>query len=378
MALYPATRFVFDRKKTATNYKAALIQVEVLFGKKKKYISTGVKVLKNQWSSKVGVCNCFEMTTLNERINAIKEKIDIIINSILDSGEAFSLEKLDHYLTSANEQEKTFLEYCENRIEERKDIRESTKKNHRKLIGSLKEFGKIKYFSDLSKKNIILYDDFLKSRGIRQTTVHSYHKFLKTYINDAIGREIITLNPYAGLKFKRGEGEQGRWLTEEEFEMIRNVSLPTETLRKVRDMFVLQCLTGLSYADLVNFDFSKVSEYKGLHYLSADRVKTGIEFCAVLLPEAMEIINRYDGQIPKISNQQYNMRLKIVAERAGIEKDIASHWGRRTCGMLLLNKGVSIEIVSKVLGHTSIRTTESAYAKILDKSVIEEVNKKML
>ena len=69
------------------------------------------------------------------------------------------------------------------------------------------------------------------------------------------------------------------------------------------------------------------------------------------------------------------MRLKLVAQAAGIERPIASHWGRRTCGMYLLNNGFSMEVVAKVLGHSSIRTTEAIYAKILDRSVEDAFNK---
>lgn len=192
-----------------------------------------------------------------------------------------------------------------------------------------------------------------------------------------MSRGLASSDPYLGFKVKQGEPEGGRWLTEAEFEMLKTVELPTASLRAVRDLFVLQCLTGLAYADLMAFDFSRIEERDGVCYLPGEREKTGVEFCAVLLPEAMIIVNKYSGKLPKITNQQYNMRLKLVAEYAGIMKPIASHWGRRTCGMLLLNKGVSIEAVAKVLGHTSIRTTEAAYAKLLNESVVSEVAEKL-
>ena len=124
------------------------------------------------------------------------------------------------------------------------------------------------------------------------------------------------------------------------------------------------------------FDFQNVEYRDGQFVLSEKRQKTGIPFVVVLVPDAMEIIERYNRKLPKISNTQYNLRLKLIADAAGIDKPIASHWGRRTCGMYLLNKGFSMEVVAKVLGHKSIRTTEAVYAKILDKSV-EEAFKKL-
>ena len=67
------------------------------------------------------------------------------------------------------------------------------------------------------------------------------------------------------------------------------------------------------------------------------------------------------------------MRLKVLADAAGVDKPISSHWARHTCGMLLLNKGVSMEVVAKILGHSSIKTTERVYAKVLRKTVVREV-----
>lgn len=373
----PSTRLVFDRKKTATNRKAALVQVEVLYERRKKYFTTGVKVMKNQWSAKTGVCNRFDMAELNRRIGMVKARIDAAVNGVMEDGGAFSFERLERCLAVAQEREKTFIEFVSERIDGRSDIRESTKKTQRKLVGSLEEFGRIKYFSDLNRKNIMDYDDFLHSKGIRQSTVWSYHKFMKTYVNDAINRGLLDSNPYAGFAVKRGESEHGRWLSAEELDMLEAARMPTESLGRARDLFVLQCLTGLAYSDLMKADFSKAKEEGGICYLEGDREKTGAAFCAVLLPKAMEIIKRFGGKLPSLSNQQYNMRLKVVADAAGIGKPIASHWGRRTRAMLLLNRGVSMETVSKVLGHTSIRTTESAYAKLLSKAVVEEVGRKL-
>lgn len=377
MDKYPTTRFVFDRKNTATNEKKALIQIEILWERKKKYISTGVRVFKNQYNNKILVCNTFDMVILNKRLKAQKDKIDNYIISLIEKNEPFAFDKLERYLDFDEKKEMRFTDYLADRIEERNDIRETTRKAHRKIINSLIDFGQIVYFSDLTKRNIIEFDDYLHHKGLRQTSIYSYHKLMKTYIHDAMSRELISVNPYSGLTFKRGESEKGRYLLEEEFNKIRRTKMPTKSLEKVRDLFVIQCFTGLSFSDLMAFDFSEVENKNGNYYLAGNRFKTGVEYCAVLLPEAMKIVEKYNGVLPKFSNQQYNMRLKLVAEYSGIYKDIASHWGRRTCGMLLLNKGVSMEAVSKVLGHTSIRTTESVYAKMMPETVAEEVTRKV-
>lgn len=366
---YPTTRFVFDRKHTATKEKKALIQIEILFMGKKKYVSTGVKVYKDQWNDKRMVSGCMDAIALNARLRGIKDNIDGWINSLINENKVFEWEKLEVFLRHSEQAEEKFTDFVENMIEARKDIRESTRKTHRKLVTALNEFGRIIYSSDLTKANIMAFNDYLISRNIRQTTIYTYHKNLKTYIHEAMRRELLDSDPYVSLKFKRGESEKGRYITEEELLRIIDLKLPSDTLKKARDLFVIQCLTGMSYADLMSFDFQRVKEKNGQYVLSQQRLKTGVDFTVVLLPEAMEIIKRYGYVLPKFSNQQYNMRLKLIADAAGINKPIASHWGRRTCGMFLLNKGFSMEVVAKVLGHKSIKTTEAAYAKIVDKSV---------
>lgn len=198
MSDYPTTRFVFDRKHLATDTKKALIQIEVLLKGRKKYISTGVKVLKNQFTPKTLVCNTYEMTALNERLKAVKGRIDGFITGLIERGEPFTFEKLENFLTEDDAKEMGVVDYIEKRIEERTDIRESSKKSQRRIIGSLTDFGRIKDFSDLTRSNILYYDEFLHGTGISQPTVHSYHKILKTYINDAIRHGLISSNPYLG------------------------------------------------------------------------------------------------------------------------------------------------------------------------------------
>lgn len=275
MPEYPSTRFVFDRKHTATDTKKALIQVEILLKGRKKYVSTGVKVLKNQWSPKMLVCNTFEMAALNDRLKTAKGRIDDFITELMERGETFTFEKLEKYLSAENIKEASFIDYVAKRIDECTDIRASSKKTQRKIVCSLVDFGKIRDFSDLTRANVLNYDLFLHGKGISQPTVHSYHKVLKTYINDAIRHELVSVNPYLGLSFKKGESKSGMYLTDEEFNAVKAVKLPNESLNDVRDLFVVQCLTGLSFTDLMSFDFNKVSKVGGSYVIEDKRNKTG-------------------------------------------------------------------------------------------------------
>lgn len=354
------------------------MQIEVLYERKRKFVSTGVKVYKDQWTDKSHVCNRIDMADLNHRLDEIKGRFDKYINSLIERGVPFDFDAFSRWMEVADEKRLLFTDWLSQQLNERMDIQESSRRTQRKIISMLCEFGCITSFDDLTLANITRFDNFLHSRGLKQSTIWSYHKTLKTYTRLAVKLDLIEKDPYLNFKLDRGKTEWGRFLTEDEFKRLSEATMPTESIERVRDLFVMQCLTGLSYSDLMNFDFTKVKENtKGMYVLSDERKKTGILYTIVLLPQALEILAKYDYKLPKITNVQYNMRLKIVADAAGINKPIASHYGRRTCGMLLLNKGFPIEIVAKVLGHSNIRTTQQAYARILDSSVEREFAKRM-
>ena len=98
------------------------------------------------------------------------------------------------------------------------------------------------------------------------------------------------------------------------------------------------------------------------------RIKTEEDYYIVLLSPALEVLKKYNYELPIISNTQYNLRLKLVADYAGLDKNLTTHMARHTFATLALTKGVQFKAVSKMLGHSSLKTTEE-YAAILNKDV---------
>lgn len=374
---YPTTRIVFDRKHVSSNTKEGLVQLEVLFKGVRRYFSTGVKVTKNRWSRSGKVTGCMDMIVMNRRIDEMKRMVDKYIVGLMENEEPFDFDRFKAWMVASDEQGIGFVDWVEKRIAERNDIRKSTKRNHMKLVALLRKVGNIRTFADVTKKNVLKMDTYLHSTGIRQTTIASYHKFMKTYVHDAMSSGLIEKDPYIGVKIDIGKSVWGRFLTVDEVEAIEKAEMPTESMKRVKDLFLFQCYTGLAYADLMRFDMSKAVKGEKYYLVTDDRKKTGEGYTVVLMEKAMDILKKYDYKLPKMTCEQYNMRLKIMADACGIEKPIASHFGRRTCGMLLLNYGFPIEIVSKVLGHSNIKTTQQAYAKILDRTVENEFIKKI-
>lgn len=386
---YPTTRFVFDRKKTATKKKDALVQVEILLNGRKKYVSTGVKVYKDQWSDKSHVISRDDMLTLNSRIDAVKASIDDYITELAKKNETFDWDVFGRFITRQDNTKITFIDYISRRINERTDISTSTKKAQNKIISSLLEFGRIIGFEQLTKANIKDYYEWLLGRDIVKIgkdgkeyttkmavpTVWGYMKILRTYIHDAMQHEIIDRDPSIGIKVKRGDYEQTRWLTEEEVKKLEDAELSNGSLTRVRDLFIFSCYSGLAFSDLMDFKPEKLEKDGDNTFLYGKRIKTGQEYIVLILPKAQEILEKYNYHLPKYSNQQYNHRLKDLAKEVGIDKPLSSHWSRITFGFMALNKGVRIEVVSKAMGHATISETQRTYSRILKKTVVKEMGK---
>lgn len=121
------------------------------------------------------------------------------------------------------------------------------------------------------------------------------------------------------------------------------------------------------------FDSNAIQEINGTKVYVGHRCKTDKPFTIPLLKPALDILDKYNGNLPVISNVKYNRYLKDMSKEAGINKLITSHWARHTGATLLLNKGVDMKIVSKICGHSSSKITEQVYAKLLDETIIDAV-----
>lgn len=139
-------------------------------------------------------------------------------------------------------------------------------------------------------------------------------------------------------------------------------------LERARDLFLLQCYTGLSHIDLIHFSKERnyIKDYGGWSWVFKQRNKTDISQYIPLLEEPAAVLKRLDYDLTPPVLHRYNTRIRICLKIARIDKYASSRLARPSFGAYLLNKGVPIQFVSRVLGHKSIATTEKYYAKIID------------
>lgn len=162
------------------------------------------------------------------------------------------------------------------------------------------------------------------------------------------------------------------YLTEAEMSAIINLDVQRGShLDIVRDMFVIQMFTGMSYSDLMEFDIKDYKEVDGRWVTNADRVKTGVAFVAHLLPPVVEVLKKYDMQVPRMTNEVYNRALKKIQDKAGITTRLHSHLARHTFATYMLSNGVKLDNLQRMMGHSDVKMTQR-YAKTLAQSVHSE------
>lgn len=359
----------YDRKKRATSKKAASVEIELYLNRKRKYLSTGVSVLPSEWSDRTKrVVKRRDSDELNALIDAWIKKVTSVTTKMFEDGIA-DLDTAVALIGNVKSGCSTFIEYCERRRDER-NVRDSTRQRYSVFIRFLKEWGKIVTFSDCNVSNVRTMNEFLQRKGYKDSTIYDYNKFLKLFINDAIIDEYIDKNPYARLPFKikRGDNTYVDCLTEEQFNSLKNLKVKTPHIEQAKDLFLFQCYTGLPYSDLMKFDYEDcVRETNGKLMYHSCRQKTKIDFFFQLITPALEILKKYDYKLPKLSNQKYNDYLKVIGAMIGVER-LHTHMGRGTAATMFLSKGMSINVVQKVLGHTSLRQT-IRYARTLNKDI---------
>lgn len=363
---YPTVRTIFDRRHIASKTVCSTVYIEVLHNRVRRFYNTGVKVYAGQWHpQKMVICRP-DSFTLNQRISVQINKIQSFINICIENDRPFNFDELAKYM-SYGEDTASFLDYMEARIEER-ELRPNTVKNHKSTVGILKEFGHIVSFSDLTVERIREFDEWLHKKYTNQTSIHFRHKTLKAYINEAIRGGLVKHNPYDMVPIRRGKSDRRKYLEEWELKQIKEAEMPNASLTKIRDLFVFQCYTGLAYADLAKFDFSEVVKRNGKYIVRDARQKSDEIFYLVLLSPAVEILKKYDYKLPIVTNQQYNLRLKAVADYAEIDKNLTTHMARHTFAGICINKGINIETLAQMMGHTDIKTTQ-IYARIFNRTV---------
>ena len=330
----PTLKLMFDRNKRASKTKEGSIELRIGFDRKKKYATTGVRVFPREWRNG-RIVHRLDAIELQRTLDEFVANARRIINDLIERGE-FDIDTIVAQIGGRTKH-----------LAGRNVVKE-------RLL------------------NILAMDKAIRAKGMKPYSAwNNYHRFLNSFILDANDDGLMQGNPYKKLNIEKDKssGGIGKYLTREEFRRIEQLEPPTNYLRHARDLFVFQTYTCLSYTDLAAFDASRMKKVKGRMMYVGMRGKTRQEFSFLVLKPALAVLERYGGRLPIMSNVKYNAYLKSIAVMCGINKPISTHWARHTGATMLLNSGADMEIVSKVLGHSSTKITREVYAKLLDETV---------
>ncbi|GHT37948.1 hypothetical protein FACS189435_4060 [Bacteroidia bacterium] len=211
-------------------------------------------------------------------------------------------------------------------------------------------------------------------------TLTKYLKNLRHIIEIAIEKNYISRNPFVNFRMQYQNPDRG-FLTQEEVEKLIAFPFDDEKLERAREIFVFCCFTGLSYSDVFYLTKENIQlSFGGKTWIKGRRQKTDMEYNIPLLNIPKLILEKYEKQqqgnqlLPVGYLQAYNGLLKQVAKVCGIDKNMSSHTAMHTFATTIaLTKGVPIETVSKMLGHTSIKTTQ-IYAKVINSKISNDMD----
>ena len=219
------------------------------------------------------------------------------------------------------------------------------------------------------------FDLYLRTEvGQNANTATKTMKTFKTITLLGQKMGVLLHDPFMNHRFHIEPVNRG-FLTDEEILLIANKDLGISRLELVRDIFIFSCFTGLAYIDVSNLTPDHIVTLGDKQWIMTQRQKTSVETNVLLLDIPKAIIAKYGGKtyrngklFPMLTNQKTNSYLKEIADICGIKKNLTFHLARHTFATMSLSKGVPMESVSKMLGHTNIRTTQ-IYARITNKKI---------
>ena len=357
----------------------ALVQAEALLNQRKVYFKTNIYLKPEHWDKQTSqVCNHPQANDLNTMLFEFVLHLQAIELSFWKRGIPVTLSLLKDAIRKDQPVNVTFPVFARIYVQE-SDRKRSTKENLMTTITVLQEFRPGLDFKDITYTFLKEFEVHLKEKGNSVNTIAKHLRQLRTLVNEAINQGYIPSDAYPFRKFKIKQ-EKGRkeFLTPDELKRLENLDVDKK-LRHVLDAFLFCCYTGLRYSDFCQLTPENIIRVNGKRWLYFKSVKTDVE---IRLPlhllfegKALAVLERYDivTDFAKIGpNSEANKYLVQLAALARIRKHITYHTARHTCATLLVHQGVPITTVQKLLGHTSVRTTE-VYSEVLSNTIIRDL-----
>ncbi|GHC46684.1 transposase [Ulvibacter litoralis] len=371
------------------------LRCRITFLKKRKEFSTGLFINPDYWDGKKQRVKPSDQSEyLNSQLSLINQNLNQAFLFLQVKGTSFNvLDIYNQYKGEAPKDELCVMEVYNLHSDRIKrligiDIKLVTYQKYLESGKHLQDFIMHKF----KTKDILLkalksnflgeYEYYLKTeKKLAQSTLNKAIQRFKKVLKFAIAEEYLNRDPFLLFSYKTVRKEI-IFLSEEELRRLERYQFRIDRIGMIRDLFVFCCYTGLAYKEMASLKKSDIiKEFDDNLWLSIRRSKTGKTYKVPLLPQALLILYRYDKDhseyiFNNISNQRFNSYLKEIADFVGIKKNLTHHMARKTfASTVLLYNDVPMEIVSELLGHSSMKITQASYGKVVQKRVSEEMIK---
>lgn len=354
--------------------------------------NTKMSINPKIWDAKTAVAigKSYEAIEVNALLNEIKTSIHNVYHDLQTKENNVNAERVKNIFLGIEVKHQTVLELFQRHnddiaklvgISKSKETLQKYQVAFKRMADFIKEYYNV---SDISLKEVnhMFLHNFeiylMTSCNCKENTTAKFLQRFRTIIIMAKNNGWIQIDPFTNFKIKFKKTDRG-YLTQQEIDIIMRKKFASERLERVRDIFIFSCYTGLAYIDVKNLRQANIrTSFDDGLWVMGKREKTGVNYNVPLLDVPKQIIDKYSDTLPDnkvlpiMSNQKMNEYLKEIGTVCGIDKNLSYHLARHTFATLTLTKGVSIESVSKMLGHTNIKTTQ-IYARITDVKVSNDM-----
>ncbi|WP_081604637.1 tyrosine-type recombinase/integrase [Nafulsella turpanensis] len=373
----------FFLKEGKNNPERAKINLRIIVNRQKAEIATSCSIPLTDWDEHKQRSRTSQQ--VNMELNKLETKVLQLKNILEYEERPISARILMDMLTQKETLHSTLLAFYQKFIDhtsENPELSPETISLYKQTYGYVERFTKETYkapdipMKQLDYNFVIRLDQYLLKKGLKRNTVNKHHSRFRTLVNRAIYEGGLDKTPYQNFTL-RNEKVDRKPLSKKELKLLTEHELGgNRSLQIVRDIFVFSCYTALRYQDGQDLEMKHIelrdNNQKFKKFICIKQHKTGGDLEIPILAPAQVIIDRYDNEerkitgkiLPRFSNQKINAYLKVIADLVGIKKTLTHHVARHTCATtVLLANNVPLKVVSKWLGHSSIRQTE-VYAKV--------------
>ena len=392
------TLFYINRQKTKANGQTSIL-CRITIDGKQSVITTNEECKPTEWNTKQGATT---NKKTNLRLQAFRELVEKTYQKLLIEDGVVSVELIKNRLQGIATNPTTLLTMSKAELQSVKESvgksrAEETYLNLSHSGRNLREFIKDKGLQDISISTIAedLFEEyrfFLKKKGLKGSTINNYLCWLSRLMFRSVSQRIIRYNPFEHAEYEKEE-KTIRFLNKSDVVKLMAIKICDSDAELARQMFVFSCFTGLAIADMERLKFGHIkSAADGQMYIRKERQKTKVEFIVPLHPIAMTIIEQQrEVQTMKEEDNNTDMdnrlifqtccsrnvlakQLSIIGKACGIKQRLSYHMGRHTFGTMCLSAGIPIESIAKMMGHTSIASTQ-IYAQVTDCKISEDMDK---